>query len=255
MVIVPEINGRLGNQLHQICSAIGIGSYLFRSLKLKRGSFSYADKYRHKFEYTDASTDSMHEYHVHSFKYQAPHQCIDNGGDIYLKGYNLSYKYHISHRNYLSSIFTPIDEIKELAEWQKNNASKGNVCGIHVRRDDYIGNGYYYNLEKEYYAKCAKLVDNDVDCYIVCSDDIEWCKENLKDISDKPIYFSGNKCPVTDNYLLRLCEYKILSNSSFSFFAAYFGDSNNVYYPSEWMYHSDFNLDDYCLEEWNRIKV
>jgi len=102
------------------------------------------------------------------------------------------------------------------------------VIGVQIRRGDYIGHPKYVNLEKDYFEKGIKLIQKKYGkkSVYVFSDDIPWCRENFPyPVIDKPDYLVWE--------ILRGCKYKVISNSTFSWWAAYVSDGITVA-PSRW---------------------
>lgn len=90
------------------------------------------------------------------------------------------------------------------------------IC-LHVRRGDYLSNEYknlYHVLTKEYIERIInKYFSNEK---IICiSDDIQWCKENLSDISNI-IFADKSTETIIDFYLQTLTKGNIISGSTFS---------------------------------------
>ena len=103
--------------------------------------------------------------------------------------------------------------------------------GIHVRRDDYLDeNRIQYALPMSYYEEAMKMFPNEK--FIVCSDDIEWCKkqEVFKDCE----FSSGTE--IEDMNLLASCvKGVIIANSSFSWWGAYLNPyGGQVVAPFKW---------------------
>ena len=95
--------------------------------------------------------------------------------------------------------------------------------------------------------------------YCIFSDDIEWCKENLKFlIGDKEVVFvDWNKGQESfrDMQLMSLCHYNIIANSSFSWWGAWLNNNDGkvVVAPERWMNKPLVN--DPICDNWKRIKV
>ena len=71
----------------------------------------------------------------------------------------------------------------------------------------------------------------------IFSDDIEWCKKKIKKHNlELNIIFPNLSCDVLDFYHLTLSKNIIISNSTFSWWGAYFGNTQNrlIYYPDIW---------------------
>lgn len=122
---------------------------------------------------------------------------------------------------------------QKLQSYKKNfNASK--ICAVHFRRSDYSGKSHYHtNLEWEtYYLPALRAISNrfsDIS-FLVFSDDIPWCKQNLPDL------FMYSDC--TDQYedlcLMSLCDAHIIANSSFSWWGSYLANREHVVAPYRW---------------------
>lgn len=102
--------------------------------------------------------------------------------------------------------------------------------GIHVRRTDYLDpNRVQYGLALSYYEEAMKLFPGAK--FVVCSDDIEWCKERplFKDCD----FVHGTE--IEDMNLLASCSGLIIANSTFSWWAAYLNPHNpKVVAPFRW---------------------
>lgn len=106
--------------------------------------------------------------------------------------------------------------------------------GVHVRRGDYLGSGYFLTMDRDWYMKCMGMFPRDQK-FIVVSDDMEWCRENLEgDIAyaDKNSSYPS----LTDMYIQSLCRDNIISASSFSWWGAYLNRNpeKKVYAPHRW---------------------
>lgn len=126
--------------------------------------------------------------------------------------------------------------------------SKQSVC-IHIRRGDFLSEKYattHANVATIDYYKSAinyinKVIENPY--YFIFSDDIEWCKNNIK--LNNAIYIDWNtgKNSYLDLYLQTFASVNIIANSTFSYWGAFLNKNNNiVIYPKKWK-TSEGNLD------------
>lgn len=100
---------------------------------------------------------------------------------------------------------------------------------IHVRRGDYVNirpDNYYQFGEvatNEYYQKAIEYIKQHIEAphFYVFSNDIEWCKENIK--ADKITFVTGNigKNSWRDMQLMTECRHHIIANSTFSWWGAW----------------------------------
>jgi len=126
---------------------------------------------------------------------------------------------------------------------------KTDYVAIHVRRGDYVDNPFYVDLTKStYYAQaiCHFPIDTK---FLVFSDDIEWCKENMKMVGTD-IEYCEEKDEIKSLNLMAGCKGIIMANSSFSFWGAYLSNAK-VIAPKAW--YSDGIERTKCLPEWKQI--
>lgn len=98
------------------------------------------------------------------------------------------------------------------------------AVSIHVRRGDYVQHSNSFPpVTMDYiYAAMDHMVALGHRKFIVVSDGIEWCKENIKTSLKYEIsFFEGNE--FEDLSLMASCEHHIISNSTFSWWAAWLG--------------------------------
>lgn len=232
-------NGRIGNQLFQIASTIGIAienghDFIFNDSEI----FKYLPNLK---KYTTNQFNSINNTY---FESDFCHKDINisASANIFLHGYFQSYKYFEKNKQTILD-FLEIDNLTfKLAI---KNIDFSNSCSIHIRRGDYvkIANTNPLNPHPlqtiEYYKQAINIIN--VDKYFVFSDDIGWCKENLKDerlifidYSGKNLnYFSYDLCELQ---LMSLCSNNIIANSSFSWWSAYFNSNENkkIVAPKKW---------------------
>jgi len=132
---------------------------------------------------------------------------------------------------------------------------------LHVRRGDYLlcRKGDFYNLSANYYFDALTKVKRIKGDLFIFSDDIPWCKKTFnQDFFSRKLVFVD-----IDDYLafelMRMCRHNIITNSTFSWWAAvlnsnldkmvvcphrYLGDSeedsNKLRLPQEWIKINDY---------------
>ena len=140
-----------------------------------------------------------------------------------------------------------------------------NVCFIHIRRGDYINN----NKTKKYHGICSdKYYINAMDkqlsykndlVFYIFSDNVEITKNLFS--SYKNIYFISNNflnSELDEMYLMSLCKYGILSNSSFSWWSAYLNFNNvkkHIICPRYWYLNKDLiKKVNPALDDWEKLE-
>tara|TARA_Y100000389_G_scaffold197902_1_gene233414 strand:+ start:1102 stop:1971 length:870 start_codon:yes stop_codon:yes gene_type:complete len=137
------------------------------------------------------------------------------------------------------------------------------VC-INVRRGDYLTNykDFFYELTLDNYFYPAieymeKFTEGKAE-YYVFSDDMEWCKENIRILDSKVTFVEHTeKGHKFSKYLemMSKCDHFIIPNSSFAYWAATLQTNDNklVISPRQWF--KDPTINDHGLqpESWLRI--
>lgn len=181
------------------------------------------------------------------------------GSNAYLDGYWQSPKYFKEYKDQIRKDFTlknkPDQNIQVLVE----EISKVNSVCIHVRRGDYVGNKNHEVIGVDYYKKGLEQISKlkTIEMIYVFSDDIEWCKSNLKfefptifvDDSSRGIKGEGHM------FLMSKCHNFIIANSSFSWWAAWLSDNPDkiVICPKQWFGDASIDTSDLIPPEWIRI--
>lgn len=157
-------------------------------------------------------------------------------------------------------VFSCYNKRKNWIEFKKPNLSNKNInvlnlikskqsISVHVRRGDFLSKKYaatHANIATLDYYKSAidyvsKIYDNPY--YFIFSDDIEWCKKNIKLTNIIYIDWNTGKNSWLDMYLQTFAKVNIIANSTFSYWGAYLNKNNNiVIYPKKWK-TSEGNLD------------
>ena len=117
------------------------------------------------------------------------------------------------------------------------------VVGIHVRRSDMVDNKQHYaygfrtgdqgfvERAMRFYIKRFKSI-----VFIVCSDDIPWCKQHIylpSDINKKAVkihYCDRSSTPIIDLGILSSCNHSIITGGTFGWWSAFLAGGQTVYY-------------------------
>jgi len=137
-----------------------------------------------------------------------------------------SERYFAHHKEAIINLFSPSDHI--IGYLQRKYANiLAHPCSVAVHVRTYIKDyGHLPTIDElhafagiNYYEKAVKLFPSDA-LFVVCSDNIEWCKANLAHIAPNVVFIEGNE-HYYDFYLMSLCKHNITANSTFSWWAAY----------------------------------
>ena len=199
-------NGRLGNQLWQIASTIGIARR-----RGERAGFPFW-RYRPYFSVPDEYFPDLDTLHSHDL------------GLEYLQDLEFLDGIESDVRRY----FRPDPGVWDrLAHRFGDLFALSHKTSVHVRRGDYlVHSDMFPPLPLEYYTQAMELTGGP---YVVFSDDIEWCRRNLPG----ECYFMEHNMDFEDLFLMAACDEHITANSTFSWWASWLSDSRAVY-PRHW---------------------
>jgi hypothetical protein len=168
----------------------------------------------------------------------------------YLDGYWQSEKYFKPIENIIREQLRPnADTINKLKEKYPTEKS----ISMHIRRTDYVSsNGFHPVQTIEYYQSGLEII-GEYDNLLIFSDDINWCKENLK--FENMTFVEGND-DVEDIWLMSMCDHNIIANSSFSWWGAWLNENRDkkIIAPKKWFGDkSNTNYSDIIPDDWIKI--
>ena len=185
----------------------------------------------------------------------------NNFNNIYLDGLWQSEKYFKDFRDDILSLynFNKIkNKEKNISFLKKIDFSKS-IC-LNVRRTDFINNPEHNVVNINYYKNAVSnfinILGNNPEIYVF-SDDLEWCKKNLKfnNINFVEHEYAGYKF-YDYLYLMSCFENFIIPNSSFGWWACWLSKYKDkiIMTPERWSGLIDESLIDIVPPEWIRIK-
>ena len=218
-------NGRLGNQLFQLAGTLGraqragdINNAVFPDWAYQP-YFNVPDQF---FVAANEITDTI------------------DGGRAYLQDLTefAGIKSTI-HKFFAPSEFA-LTESHSLHHYFNQHA---HTTAVHVRRGDYLGLEEVVNICPLHYFTIAMdhmRATHPGTHFLVFSDDINWCNENFGAFDDvtviaPPANATAIQSEMADFNLMRSCDSFIISNSTFSWWAAYLSKSTDVICPARWL--------------------
>lgn len=132
---------------------------------------------------------------------------------------------------------------------------------LHVRRGDYLSkdfiDGFGNCCNLNYYQNAIQLITKQMDnpLFVVFSDDIQWCKENITPPHHTHVIYADNNIGMDswqDMFLMSRCTHNIIANSTFSWWGAYLNSNKDkvVIAPKHWWASMD---DDVVPAGWVRL--
>lgn len=154
---------------------------------------------------------------------------VGDGKSKYFLGAFANYAYFCNYPDLIKDlyVFPPMFE-KHNKEYAKEITSCNSVS-IHIRRGDYLASGANI-VPLEYYNKAIGLLESKIEDihFFVFSDDRDYAKKIFSK-DDKFTIVDGNtkEKSYRDMQLMSMCKHNIITNSTFSFWAAYLNDNKN----------------------------
>lgn len=139
------------------------------------------------------------------------------------RGFFQSEKYFKHNADKILPLFEPRKELVDyLQKKYKTILNHPYTVGVHLRaykiEDPSILNAMV-PITFDYVIKAASLYDEEA-LFVIFTDSVPWAKEILSSF-DRPYYIVENESQYADLYLLSYMKHQIISNSTFSWWAAY----------------------------------
>jgi hypothetical protein len=175
----------------------------------------------------------------------------------YLEGYWQTEKYFGIHSDTIRNDFK-FPQLDLLNKEYADKIQHAESVSVHIRMGDYINHPLHGGIcTLEYYENAIALIKVKVEnpLFFIFSNDIEWCKNNLK--LDNAIYITGNdgENSFRDMQLMSMCKHNIIANSSFSWWGAWLNNNSDkiVIAPSKWFNDPTINTKDLIPDSWIQI--
>ena len=225
-MISSYIQGGIGNQLFQIAAGVSLAKDLGTNFRLVRGQHNlplqgtrienYYSTVFSNLELVDSLPSDIKVFQENSFKYSELPK-IDN---LFLIGYFQSEKYFLRNSDLIKRVFSfPSIDTKE------------GYVSLHFRQGDYKSNPNFHCIQSlDYFKKALKHIGN-YKKLLVFSD-----SELPKDFEFPNMEIIKSGDDLNDMATMSSCEHNIISNSTFSWWAAWFNRNHNkkVVAPINW---------------------
>lgn len=255
-------NGRLGNQMFQYASLIGLAktnnmtpvihaeSDLWDAFKIS-GEAGYESDLANAVVFQDDRAGIF------------VRELTALSESTIIHSYVQSYKYFENVRTEISQKhFVFKDSIQRSAKdyiaraLREKGRPLAKVVGMHVRRGDFVRKRrlgytvaprpYLYRSMNYFQRKYSDVV------FIVASDDIDWCRKNV--VGPYTIHFAQTQNSTMDMAVLVNCDDVIITTGSFSWWIGYLNKGVTVYYKDypaagTWL-GSIYAKEDYYPPEW-----
>lgn len=275
-MVVVTLMGGMGNQMFQYALGKSLSLKYNKPLKidlsfLKRRdmgpNFVYRDYDLDLFNvYEDFEIGQINFTRLNEPSFQYSPNISDMIGkstdtNFLLNGYWQSPKYFEEFEEQIRKDFTFRDKVEYADYHIKDMLSQiksSNSVLLNIRRTDYLNTNYHGVMGKEYLDKGIEIIESKVENphYFLFSDDIEWCKENIK-YDNMTIVDHSYKGDRFGYYLqlMKNCKHFVIPNSTFAWWAAWLSENpdKTVISPKQWFTDSNINTNDLIPDSWIRI--
>lgn len=293
MTIIIKLQGGLGNQMFQYALGRALSEHLNTTLKLDL-SFLLDRKFRESHTFRnyelnifniDVKFASPEETCPYSSKpklifwklqrrvmgysfykekdFSFNPEIFDIKSNTYIDGFWQSPKYFDKIKNTILKDFSFQDNLLDNIATLANEIENSNSICLHVRRGDYVSlskaNKFHGLKGIDYFDAAVSLIAKtitDIKIYVF-SDDISWCVQNLKfEFTTTFVeYEYPHRKPKDYFRLMKSCKHFIISNSSFSWWAAWLNQNPQkiVIAPEKWFNDPMIDTSDLIPENWVRI--
>lgn len=259
--VVTKIDGGLGSQMWQF--ALGYAVAQKRRLKLslelsfyqksardcngKMNRFFYLFDTFPRIKEKYASATEKSKLFLRIFRDRTPRstytytpQVFESHDSLYLSEYYANAKYIMDYRDELRELFDfDVTLNEQEVEW-KRMIQESNSCSLHIRKGDFVGicldvcsDDYYINAIKTMIERIP-----DVTFFIFSNDEdyfISRILPHCPSIKHVVLKNRTEEDPRADLYLMKLCKHSIISNSGFSWIAAFLkSDTSITIMPDYW---------------------
>ncbi len=234
--VTCRLQGRTGNMMFQIANAYVMALEHNRQLVIPSNDSSSSHLEKTLFRKLDFSIYTSFDVKFAEvinlpFWHRTSPPAVDRP-TIY-SGWVQSEKYFGKHKEVVRDLFSPTPDFIKNATEEYPFLTNNTVAAINVRRGDYLTQLEHHPVVSlEYINEAIKRLPPH-EHTIVVSDDIEWCKANIK---GENMHFAESYHDQYALWLLSLCDHFVISNSSFSWWGAFLSRNPNkvVVAPETW---------------------
>lgn len=246
--------GRLGNQMFQFASTVGIANASGRGFAfpientevpnvedfkdgVMRNIYFDLPKFFPQIQQTLLPISEINTEWIFSEPYF--HFCEDTFSmpdKMDLHGYYQTEKYF----EHCSDLIRGFFQFDSVIQTQAQNSFPTflmdlEYVSIHLRRGDYAALQQFHPVmdANYYFDAMTEFMDGNY-CFLIFSDDIPYCKELFGE-QENIVYIEGNSGEV-DMCMMSMCHHNVIANSSFSWWGAWLNNNPNkkVVAPKKW---------------------
>lgn len=184
---------------------------------------------------------------------------LNFNGNYYLDGFWQSELFFKEFETQIRQDFIFKSEIHNQCKSFVSEIYHNNSVCLHIRRGDFLKNKENKNTHGlcsvDYYKKAINYINENVEnpVFFVFTDDFQWSKSEFKNDNFKFFDFQDFQSNAVLNLqIMTQCKHFIISNSSFSWWAAWLSENKNkvVIAPKTWFADKNIDFSNVVPEDW-----
>lgn len=180
--------------------------------------------------------------------------------NIYLDGYYQTEKYFVKYRADLLRQFRQNYVLDEEYMTVLERVLGCNSVAVHIRRGDFRNNRHHFVLPTEYYLNSIKYIRKHIKEpeFFFFSDDMPWVRENFGEQKNfHYIALNTQHSEIDEMMLMKNCHHIIAANSTFSWWAAWLNEHDDVIkiVPNKHYGNSELIPDNWIKMEMNGVNI
>jgi hypothetical protein len=262
MLITTYICGGLGNQLFQVFNLLNLAKkynlpYVIEKRDISPSSVHRTTYWNKIFKNINLIDNYNSNFNIYRDPDDNVYTEIPNfNTNTKIEGYFQSDKYLSEIKddifNYLQLSSNDTQIVENYYQNLKDEAKGKKLVFIHVRRGDYVNLSFFhYNLTMFYYISAISKFDIEDTHFVIFSDDLDYCKENLDFVKYKSFVDLEDYLSL---FLMSKLDGGIISNSTFSWWGAFLLELNNkdgiIIQPSRWFTNKSLLPNDRLKNNW-----
>ncbi len=263
--------GRLGNQMFEYALLLGVASKCRYELAIPKLPDKPGRIVQYELKYLQVTARTLpknppitNQFHLRRYEFDPNVFKQPDGTDFY--GGFQSERYFQHCEKLVRSEFRLRRDIdawaqQEIAKYKEYDE----VVALSVRRGDYLQHQPRFQLlNARYYEWAMSLLEEQLGsdcCYLIFSDDLPWCKANLKPQSESEFFYPKYPSHWHQLALMTKCDHHILAASSFSWWGAWLAKTAEqlVIAPDPWLgprpSGKPENCEDVYAANWHRLSI
>ena len=239
--------GRMGNQLFQIAAVVSVAAD--NNLEARLPAWKYMDLFVG--EDWPVTIREVTEHHIDNRLYV--HSKIQTTAHLNLQGLfqHNDYTKNCEARLRRMLAFRPDLVADTVSKVRRCLPAYPDCIAVHVRRTDYLSKEFaFLNVcTLEYYQHAIDILRERTGCdVLVVSDDYDWCRENFPGAIMSPGMDERE-----DFCILSQAKNKVISNSTFAWWATWLNPGGEVIAPAPWTRRNE--AEGMYLPGWQKIRT